>query len=146
MGFCTKAEARDFLEAAPRFEEILTRADIKVFKYYLDIHRHEQKKRLKARRKDPLKQWKLSPVDAKAPHLWHEYSKARNEMFARTHNAYAPWTVVRADDKAPARLNVIRDILWRLDYPGRHKRLAAPDPRIVFNYDPHYLDNGMIAP
>ncbi len=146
MGFCTKEETYAFLEAAPDFEEMLVHSGIKLFKYYLDISKREQKRRLKERRRDPLKQWKLSPIDAKALELWHAYSKARNEMLARTHTAAAPWIVVRADDKGQARLNVIRDFLWRLQYTGRHKRLALPDPNIVFVYDSSYIDSGMIAP
>ena len=82
MGFCTKAETEEFLETVPQFEAMLVRGGITVLKYYLDITKHEQKKRLADRRKDPLKQWKLSPIDAKAPKLWKAYSKARDQMFA----------------------------------------------------------------
>ena len=146
MGFCTRAETREFLETVPSFEQMLVRSGTKLFKYYLDIDKREQKKRLKERRRDPLKQWKLSPIDAKAPKLWNEYSKARNEMFARTHSPFAPWMVVRANDKHAARLNVIRDLLSRLDYRGRGKALLPPDPDIVFSYDPSCLVNGMISP
>jgi polyphosphate kinase 2 len=146
MGFCTKAETREFLVAAPRFEEMLIEAGIRLTKYYLDIGKAEQKHRLRDRRRDPLKQWKLSEIDTKAPKLWRAYSKARNEMLLKTHTAAAPWTIVRADDKEHARLCVIRDILWRHYYPGRHKDLALPDPNIVFAFDPGDLENGMIAP
>jgi polyphosphate kinase 2 len=146
MGFCTKAEAREFLEMAPAFEEMLVRAGIRLFKYYLDIDKREQKRRLAERRRDPLKQWKLSPVDVKAPKLWAKYSKARNQMFARTHTPAAPWIVVRADDKHLARLNVIRDLLSRVEYRGREERLAMPDPAIVFPYEPAALANGLISP
>jgi len=146
MGFCTKAEARDFLEAVPSFEEMLIKSGIRLFKYYLDICKEEQKQRLKSRRDDPLKQWKLSPIDEKAQKLWREYSKARNEMFARSHTAASPWSIVRSDDKEHARLSVIRDLLWRLPYPHRHAQLALPDPNIVFAYDAGDLENGMIAP
>lgn len=146
MGFCTKAETREFLETAPAFEQMLVRSGIKLFKYYLDIDKREQKRRLEERRHDPLKQWKLSPVDLKAPKLWNEYSEARNEMFAKTHSPFAPWMVVRANDKHAARLNVIRDLLSRLDYRGRGKSLLPPDPDIVFSYDPSCLANGMISP
>ena len=145
MGFCTKQEARDFLEAVPAFEQMLVHADIKLFKYYLDIDKDEQKRRLQDRRHDPLKQWKLSPVDAKAPKLWAQYSTARNRMFQRTHQPLAPWTVVRANDKHQARLNLIRDLLSRLDYRHRDERLIRPDRSIVFDYDPICLTNGMIS-
>jgi polyphosphate kinase 2 len=146
MGFCTKAETRDFLAMAPRFEEMLAQDGIRLVKYYLDITKAEQKRRLKDRRRDPLKQWKLSDIDVKAPKLWREYSKARNEMLLRTHTATAPWTVVRANDKEHARLNVIRDLLWRHPFPDRHKELELPDPNIVFAFDAGDLESGMIAP
>ena len=145
MGFCTKREAREFLETVPAFERMLARSGIALFKYYLDIDKHEQKRRLADRRRDPLKQWKLSPVDAKAQKLWHQYSKARNLMFERTHSEFAPWSVIRASDKHQARLNLIRDLLSRLDYHGCDKRLVRPDRDIVFAYDPRFLANGMIS-
>jgi polyphosphate kinase 2 len=146
MGFCTKAETREFLAMAPRFEEMLAEAGIRLVKYYLDISKEEQKKRLKSRRRDPLKQWKLSEIDLKAPKLWRAYSKARNEMLVRTHTATAPWTIVRADDKEHGRLNVIRDLLWRHLFPDRRKDLELPDPNIVFAFDTGDFENGMIAP
>ena len=146
MGFCSKAETEEFLETVPQFEAMLVRAGIIVIKYYLDISKHEQKKRLVDRRKDPLKQWKLSPIDNKAAKLWKDYSKARDQMLERTHNAIAPWTIVRADDKEHARLNIIRDILWRLDYPDRHRRLQRPDSDIVLTYDPTLYKRELIAP
>ena len=145
MGFCTKREAREFLETVPDFERMLVRAGIRLFKYYLDIDKPEQRRRLAERRRDPLKQWKLSPVDAKAQKLWRQYSAARDAMFRRTHTAYAPWTVVRAGDKHRARLNLIRDLLSRLDYPGRDKRLVKPDRDIVFPFEPRLLADGAIA-
>jgi polyphosphate kinase len=146
MGFCSKAETEQFLETVPQFEAMLIRGGITVLKYYLDITQHEQKKRLADRRKDPLKQWKLSPIDAKAPKLWKAYSKARDQMFRRTHTAASPWTVARADDKEHARLNIIRDLLWRLEYPGRHRKLQRPSPAIVFDYDSSSYARGLIAP
>lgn len=146
MGFCTREETRDFLEMAPAFERMLVRSGIRLFKYYLDIGKDEQKRRLRERRRDPLKQWKLSPIDVKAPALWAQYSKARNTMFQRTHMPFAPWTVVRADDKHLGRLNLIRDLLSRIDYPGRDRRLAVPDREIVFAYDDDHLRSGMINP
>jgi polyphosphate kinase 2 len=145
MGFCSKAETEEFLETVPHFEAMLARAGITVIKYYLDISKPEQKHRLAERREDPLKQWKLSPIDAKAPKLWKDYSKARDHMFERTHSATCPWTIARADDKEHARLNIIRDLLWRLEYPDRLRRLQRPDPEVVFTYDAAYHERGMIA-
>jgi polyphosphate kinase 2 len=135
MGFCSKAETEAFLEAAPHFEAMLVRGGISILKYYLDITKHEQKRRLADRAKDPLKQWKLSPIDAKASKLWDDYSKARNRMLERTHSVTCPWSIVRADDKEQARLNVIRDMLWRLDYPGRHKKLQRSHADVVSPFD-----------
>jgi polyphosphate kinase 2 len=146
MGFCSKSETEEFLETVPQFEAMLIRTGTTVLKYYLDITKHEQKKRLADRRKDPLKQWKLSPIDSKAEKLWKAYSKARDRMLERTHNAISPWTIVRADDKEHARLNIIRDMLWRLDYPDRRRRLHRPDPEIVFLFDPTLYDRELIAP
>ena len=146
MGFCTKAETEEFLETVPNFEAMLVRSGITLLKYYLDISKAEQKQRLAERRRDPLSQWKLSPIDAKAPMLWKAYSKARDRMFERTNSLIAPWTVVRADDKQHARLNVIRDLLWRLEYPGRHRRLHRPDPLVVSLFDPTCYERGLIAP
>ena len=136
MGFCTAAEHAEFMHSVPEFEHMLVRSGIKLFKYYLDIGRAEQKRRLAERREDPLTQWKSSPIDAKALQYWKEYSTARNEMLARTHSAAAPWTLVHADDKRAARLNIIRDLLGRLQYHGRDTKLASPDRAVVFPYDP----------
>ncbi|HUH83717.1 MAG TPA: polyphosphate kinase 2 [Stellaceae bacterium] len=146
MGFCTRKETREFLDAVPEFERLLARDGVQLFKYYLDIGKREQKERLRDRRRDPLKQWKLSPVDVKAPKLWDQYSKARNEMFRRTHVPFAPWTVVRADDKHVARLNLVRDLLLHLDYKGRNKRLLVPDADIVFPFSEEALARGLIHP
>jgi polyphosphate kinase len=134
------------LETVPNLEALLIRSGITLLKYYLDISKAEQKRRLADRRRDPLSQWKLSPIDDKAPKLWHAYSKARDRMLERTSSAAAPWTVVRADDKQHARLNVIRDLLWRLDYPGRQHKLHRPDPLIISLYDPTCHERGLVAP
>jgi len=146
MGFCTQAEHEQFLESVIPFETMLVDAGIVLFKYYLDITRAEQKKRMAERRKDPLKQWKVSPVDAVALEHWDDYSNARNEMFLRTHHTTAPWHIVRADDKRAARLNMIRDILSRVDYPDRKTKLVKPDPKVVFPFSPDKLMSGAIAP
>ncbi len=145
MGFCTKQEYEEFLTTVPVFEHMIERSGIAFFKYYLDISKEEQKKRLKERRLDPLKQWKISPIDKVAVKHWKDYSEARNVMFARTSTPLTPWQVVRADDKHAAHLNLIRHLLSKLDYDGKDKRLTVPDPEIVFAYDPLYLENGMIA-
>ena len=145
MGFCSDAEYEEFMETVPAFEQMLVRSGIHLLKYYLDISKSEQKERLAARRTDPLKQWKVSPIDAVAQKHWDDYSAARNEMFARTHNVLAPWTVVRANDKKLTRLSVIKDLLTRLHYAGKDHGLIRPNPDVVFPYADAYLDNGMIA-
>jgi polyphosphate kinase len=145
MGFCTPAEHEHFLEAAPRFERLLVRSGTFLLKYYLDITRKEQQHRLEARRKDPLKQWKISPVDDAAQKHWKDYSRARDSMLLRTHHADAPWLVVRANDKQQTRLNVIRDILGRVPSGLKLARSQAPDPRVVREFRPGLLRSGWIA-
>jgi polyphosphate kinase 2 (PPK2 family) len=145
MGFCSKQETEEFLATVPNFEQMLERSGIALFKYYLDITKAEQKERIKDRRRDPLKQWKISPIDEVAVKHWQDYSAARNAMLARTSTPLNPWYVVRADDKHAAHLNLIRHLLSKLDYDGKDKRLTIPDPEIVFAYDELYLGNGMIA-
>src|SRR6202012_4123813 len=118
MEFCSDAQYEDFMTNVVDLEALLIRSGVTIVKYYLDIGHDEQKKRLKARRSSPLKSWKISPIDAKATKKWHAYSEARNAMFARTHTLLSPWIVVRANDKRQARLNLIRDLLARANYPG----------------------------
>jgi polyphosphate kinase 2 len=132
MGFCTRAQAEEFFESVVPFEAMLARDGIAIRKYYLDISRHEQKQRLKDRAKDPLKQWKLSPIDARALGKWDAYTAARDEMFRRTSHAEAPWRIVRGDMKKVARLELMRDLLTSFHYDGRSQTLSHPDPSIVF--------------
>lgn len=146
MGFCTEKDYEEFMETVNFFEQMLIRSGMTLIKYYLDISKHEQEKRLEDRRKDPLKQWKISPIDAVAQEHWDDYSLARNAMFARTHTLITPWTVVRADDKKLARLNVIRDLLSRIDYAGKDSGLTQPNSEIVFSYAETYIERGVIAP
>jgi polyphosphate kinase 2 len=131
MGFCTRAEYREFLTSVVEFEQMLVRSGIRLLKYYLDISRKEQRKRLRARRKDPLKQWKVSPIDAAALKHWKDYSRARDAMLQQTHTKAAPWTVVRADDKRLARIHLIKDILSRLHYAPKDRKLIHVDRGIV---------------
>lgn len=145
MGFCTAVQTEAFLEDAPVFEALLVRSGITLLKYYLDISKSEQRRRLKERARDPLTQWKVSPIDAQALKHWKSYSRARDIMLARTHGESAPWRVVQADDKRRARLNVIRDMLSRLDYGGKSDRVGPPDPAIVFPYSSAAHEAGLIA-
>jgi polyphosphate kinase 2 len=145
MGFCTEEEYKEFLITAPLFEQLLIHCGVTIIKYYLDISRDEQKRRLKGRTEDPLKQWKSSPIDDKAVKRWNDYSEARNEMLARTHTPFAPWIIVRADDKREARLNLIRDVLSRFDFDSKNQARYLPDPNVTFLYDKAALTNGLIA-
>ena len=122
---------------------MLVRSGIRLFKFWFSVSRAEQLRRFMGRASDPLKQWKLSPIDAKAPKLWDAYTRARNEMLTRTHSVFAPWVVVRADDKAAARLALIRDILTRSGIDGTDGVL--PDPSVAFLFDPAAMANGMLA-
>ena len=145
VGFCTKQEYEEFMKTVPMFEQLLAHCGFTILKYYLDISREEQERRLKHRRKDPLRQWKLSPIDAQAPKHWEHYSEARNAMLARTHSMFAPWIMVRADDKQAARLKVIHDLLSRCEYHDKDRHGELPDPGVVFPFDESQLKNGMIA-
>ncbi|WP_456451348.1 polyphosphate kinase 2 [Hydrogenimonas sp.] len=146
MGFCTKKEYKAFMEEVGSFEQLLTHSGILFFKYYLDITKKEQKKRLEERKKDPLKQWKLSPIDRQAQKLWKAYSKARDEMFAKTSFVFAPWRIVHSDDKKTARINVMKHFLAHVDYPGKKEELLVYDTEVVCEFDPICYDKGLIAP
>ena len=145
MKFCTRAQRDAFLDAAPRFERMLVSSGMYLLKYYLDISRKEQARRLRERRHDPLKQWKISPVDEAAQRHWHDYSRARNTMLVRTHHPDAPWIVVRADDKHQARLNVIRDMLSRIPAPEVSPRRARADARVAREFSDSLLGSGWVA-
>ncbi|WP_426398786.1 polyphosphate kinase 2 [Ralstonia sp. R-29] len=145
MGFCTAEQYEEFMHSVTYFEAMLVNSGIKLLKYYLDISRTEQARRLAERRRDPLKQWKTSPIDAVALKHWNEYTAARNAMLIRTHTAAAPWHVVRTDDKRTARLNLIRHILSRLHYAGKKNKLVTPDPEIVFEFSKDCVDANYLA-
>ena len=152
MGFCTEAELAEFYATVPLFEQLLAHSGMSVLKYYLDISREEQAKRLKKRAEDPLKQWKISAIDEAAQGKWDDYSAARDDMLARTHSVFAPWTIIRADDKPTARLALIRDLLARCgeilgenDWLDHARDLALPDPTHAFLYDAAALEKGWLA-
>jgi len=145
MGFCSKEEHEEFMNSVPKFEEMLVNSGVRLLKYYLDIGKHEQAKRLADRKRDPLKQWKTSPIDAVALKRWKAYSEARDAMLMRTHTAIAPWHIVRTDDKRLARLNLMRDILSRLHYAGKKSKLVQPDNDIAFEFTPDCIEAGRLA-
>lgn len=130
MGFCTPEQHLLFLSDAPRFERILVDDGITLIKLWLDISKTEQARRLAERVKDPLKRFKVSPLDAEAQARWTDYSAARDRMLDETDHDHAPWTVVATDDKKSARLNIIRHILRSIGGPGA--AAEAPDNDVVF--------------
>lgn len=135
MGFCSDAEYEEFMESVITFEQMLVKSGIQIIKYYLDISKEEQKERLDQRRIDPLKQWKISPIDKVALEHWNDYTNARDEMFRRTDNKDTPWHVVRADNKKIARLNVIRHILNEVNCPGEDIVALPADGDIISRYN-----------
>ncbi|WP_439632606.1 polyphosphate kinase 2 [Glycocaulis sp.] len=135
MGFCTDAEYRTFLGDAGPFERMLTQDGLILLKYYLDISREEQAQRLEDRRTNPLKTWKVSPVDSVALEKFDEYSKARNIMLAATGDP-VPWRVVNADSKRAARLAIMRDILQSAPCPDLPVDYGEPDPAILRRWSP----------
>lgn len=136
MGFCTDDEYREFLYQAPNLEQMWLGSGFILFKYFLDVTKKEQKDRLEERRTDPLKMWKLSPIDEKAVSLWDEYNEAFVKMLTRTHTPYTPWIVVNSDDKKRARINIARDILAHIDYEGKDAKNVCllADPNVLRIY------------
>jgi len=132
MDFATEDQVEAFLSAVVPFEELLVRDGIHLRKFYLDISKSEQAKRLEARRKSPLKNWKISPIDEAAQKKWHAYSKARDIMLDRTSHTSAPWTIVRTDIKKVARLELLRALLASFDYKGQDKKLVRPEKTVAF--------------
>ena len=132
MGFCTPEQYEKFLKETPRFEKMVVSEDIHLFKFWLNIGREMQLKRFHDRRHDPLKVWKLSPMDIAALNKWDDYTEKRDRMLKETHTDHAPWTVIRANDKRRARINLIRHILKTLDYEGKDKKVIGEiDDKIV---------------
>ncbi len=132
MGFCTPEQHEQFLKQVPRFEKMIVHEDIQFFKFWINIGREMQLKRFHDRCHDPLKIWKLSPMDIAALNKWDDYTDKRNQMLKETHTDQAPWTVVRGNDKRRARLNLIRHMLSKLDYEGKDKdAIGEVDDKII---------------
>ena len=127
MGFCTEREHHKFLKDAPDFERMIVESGTKIFKFYFSVSKEEQARRFKARETDPLKQYKFSPVDRESQKLWDEYTLAKFMMLSSTHTEYAPWTIVKSNNKKKARLNCIKHILNFVDYPDK----IAPEEIVV---------------
>ena len=136
MGFCTEEQHRHFLRVCPEFELFIVDGGIQLIKYWLEVSDDEQKRRFIARIEDPLRQWKLSPTDLCSRSKWFEYSRARDIMFGATNTKFAPWYIVRSDDKRRARLNCIRRLLGLIPSEKVPQRKAKlPDRSIKDAYD-----------
>jgi polyphosphate kinase 2 len=132
MGFCTPNEYLEFMRQCPELERMFARSGIRLYKYWFSVTRAEQLRRFKARETDPLKQWKLSPIDLASLDKWDDYTEAKEAMFFYTDTADAPWTIIKSDDKKRARLNTMQHFLSDLPYPSKNRSLVrGPDPLIV---------------
>src|SRR6056297_884005 len=132
MGFCEPWEYLEFMRQTPDLEQMLVRSGIRLYKYWFSVTQNEQKRRFESRANDPLKQWKLSPIDKQSLGKWDDYTEAKEAMFFYTDTADAPWTVIKSNDKKRARLNCMMHFLNSLDYPGKdHSVVTGPDPLIV---------------
>jgi polyphosphate kinase len=132
MGFCSPSEYLEFMRQAPEFERMLVRSGIRLYKYWFSVTREEQRARFLARETDPLKMWKLSPIDKASLDRWDDYTEAKEAMFFYTDTADAPWVIVKSNDKKRARLNCMRHFLSTLDYPNKDPEVVGtPDPLIV---------------
>lgn len=136
MGFCTQEEYKEFIYQVLNLEQMLITSGLYIFKYFLNVSQSEQKRRIERRKTDPLRMWKLSPIDSKSLSLWDEYTEAFQKMFSRTHNAESPWILVDSTDKKRARINIARDLLSKIDYEGKSQSKACllADPNIISQY------------
>ena len=132
MGFCTNEEHNMFLRQVPKLEEMLVNSGIILFKFYFSVSKDEQKARFDSRKDDPLKQYKLSPVDQQSQILWEQYTLAKYSMLLASNTDFAPWTIIVSNDKKKARLNTIKSILTRIDYPKKiSKKELEVDEKLV---------------
>ena len=132
MGFCTEEEYREFMREAPEFERMLVRSGLHLTKFWFSVTRGEQHTRFVIRQVDPVRQWKLSPMDLRSLDKWNEYTEAKEAMFAYTDTDHAPWTVVKSNDKKRARLEAMRHILEQFEYPRKdYEVVGKPDRKII---------------
>ncbi|MCA9473237.1 MAG: polyphosphate kinase 2 [Nitrospirales bacterium] len=136
MQFCTQSQYEIFMQQVPEFEHMLYEDNIELIKFWFSISKDEQERRFKRRVTNPLKQWKISPVDDKAQGHWDLYTMYKKEMFSKTHTSYSPWIIVKANNKLKARLEAIRHVLNTLPYKGKSetKMNLHPDPSIVLRF------------
>ncbi len=132
MNFCTPNEYLDFMRQCPDLERMFVNSGVRLYKYWFSVTREEQQRRFRSRMNDPLKQWKLSPIDRASMDKWDDYTEAKEAMFFFTDTADAPWIVIKSDDKKRARLNCMQHFLSSLDYPNKEPSVVhGPDPLIV---------------
>lgn len=136
MGFCSKEQYDKFIVQVPEFEHLLYEDNLKIIKFWFSISKDEQKKRFNSRLGNALKQWKFSEVDMKGQELWDDYTHYKEQMFSKTHTNFSPWIIVKANNKHEARLESIRHVLSRFDYPGKGESGIDlfPDPNVVMRY------------
>mgnify|MGYP001819589616 FL=1 len=136
MGFCTKKQYNVFMQQVPEFEHMLYEDNIELVKFWFSISKDVQADGFESRRIDPLKQWKISPVDEQAQENWDVYTKFKEKMYSRTHTTYSPWIIVKSNDKKKARLESMRYLLAMLDYAGKDEPTTCliPDPDVVTRY------------
>jgi polyphosphate kinase len=147
MGFCTPDEAEEFYRSVPEFERMLIRSGIILVKYWFSITDEEQQLRFQARIQDPLKQWKLSPMDMESRRRWEDYTRAKEVMLDRTHIAEAPWWIVEAVDKKRARLNCISHLLGQIPYGEvEHSAVVLPDRMRYDDYERSQIPHEMYVP
>ncbi len=136
LGFCTEAQYEKFMRTCDRFEQGIVQDGIQLIKYWLSVSAEEQLRRFRARIEDPVRQWKLSPTDLESVRLWYDYSHARDAMFVATDTDFAPWYIVKSDDKRRARLNCIRHLLSLIPYEDvPHEKVKIPDRDMTHQYD-----------
>jgi polyphosphate kinase len=132
MGFCTDEQNKRFLKDVPMLEEMLVKEGIKLFKFYFSVSKNIQKERFDSRKTDPLKQYKLSPIDNLAQEYWDQYSIRKFQMLSETNRTLAPWTIIRSDDKKPARINCIKFLLSQMNYTDKlPDDELRPDPKVI---------------
>ena len=147
MGFCDDAEYEEFFRSVPEFEKMLVRSGVQVLKYWFSITDEEQEMRFLGRIHDPLKQWKLSPMDLESRRRWEDYTRAKEVMLARTHIPEAPWWVVQADDKKKARLNCIHHLLGQMPYQAsEHAPIVLPERERHDGYVRHRVPEEIVVP
>lgn len=145
MGFSSRHDQLEFMRQCPVFERMLVNSDTILFKYWFSVTRQEQLRRFHSRKHDPVKQWKLSPVDVESLDKWDDYTEAKKAMFFNTDTADAPWTVVKSDDKKRARLECIRHFLYSLDYENKDTSVVyEPDPLLVGSVDKMYPEEAVL--